>query len=179
MTKSSVTKNEMLQRMARRYREQFGPEAAIEGGAFADWLLKQGWRPPRQRTVKELLVRDIGRAMRSEYRKDKAGGFMYRANVAYRTTDHSTGEQFTFWIDPDFASKKQIEVSLMQRRNQILGDVQGLANDRDHFNSVRGAAEGPINMTFDFNDDVEEARALQAQMNVENDQLETDEDDKL
>lgn len=178
MSKTGLTKNELLQRMARRYREECGLEdGAMESSAFADWLLAQGWVAPRPRTAKELVIRDIGRAMRSEYRRDDVGGFPYRANIAYRTTEQRTGEQMTFWVDPDIAPKKQVHLALTQRRNQILGDVMGLANDRDHYNRVRGEAEGPINMTFDFDLDVEEERALCR--NGESTENDDSDDDKL
>lgn len=177
MSKNGRTMIELLQRMKERYQDEVGSDVSMESGAFADWLLKHGWRPPRPRTAKELLIRDIGRAMRAEYRRDEVGGFDYRANVAFRIFKED-GEQLTFWYDADRAPRRDVQKALMQRRNQIFGDVMGLANDRDHFNRVRGPTEGQIEITFDFNMDVEERRALQQQEQQQQRELAGDEDDE-
>lgn len=163
MNKRRTKKDHLLVKMGIQYREETGnDDGAMESGAFAEWLLKRGWRAPRARTPKELLMRDISQAFRKEYRTDEAGGFEYRANIAFRKTVQTEDglEQFTFWIDPDRAPKRMVHQAFSQRKSQIFGEVFGLANDLQHFNSARGQAEGQINMTFDFNVDIEEERAL-------------------
>jgi len=64
------------------------------------------------------------------------------------------GRQLAFvWIDIDEAPRAKIFKSLMQRREQMIGDGLQLTLDSDHWNSVN-PTEDPLVIPMDFEDDI-------------------------
>jgi len=60
----------------------------------------------------------------------------------------------TFWVDIDEAPRKHMHKSLVNRREQMVGDGLQLTLDSDHWNSINPNEE-PINLPIDFTDDIE------------------------
>jgi hypothetical protein len=96
--------------------------------------------------------------MRDEYITDPQGRRV-RAKHAARVKRH--GEQTTIWDDVRTATREHMEVALKQRRKQIVGDCRQLKTDADSFNQNR-SPENPIQVVFDFTQDLAEFDALSA-----------------
>jgi hypothetical protein len=60
----------------------------------------------------------------------------------------------TFWVDIDEASRKIMHKSLIQRREQMVGDAVQLSFDAEHW-SLSHPKETPIEIPLDFTEDVE------------------------
>jgi hypothetical protein len=58
------------------------------------------------------------------------------------------------WVDIDEAPRKIMLKSLVNRREQMVGDGLQLTLDADHWNNIHPSEE-PIVMPLDFTDDVE------------------------
>ena len=79
-------------------------------------------------------------------------GNPYRANHAITTRQGS--EQLTLWIDIDRkVPRKKMVKSLMQRREQMVGDGLQLTFDGDHWNNINPEDE-PIEIPMDLTDDI-------------------------
>lgn len=70
-------------------------------------------------------------------------------------------KQQTFWDDIRGASRTHMQVSLQQRRDQIVGDCKQLKTDMDSYNDNVNVGE-PIQMVFDFTRVLKEAEAAAA-----------------
>jgi hypothetical protein len=124
---------------------------------IASFALRKGLYSAQAR-LKELCARDLAKAMREEYIRDSQGRPVRRLHAARLSGPEESGakKQLTLWADIDTAERDFMEVAFQQRREQIVGDCRQLSNDVDYFND-RHPTERPIQLYFDFTDDVEEA----------------------
>ena len=90
--------------------------------------------------------------MREEYIKDPQERTV-RAKHAARI------EQGVLWADIRTAPREHMEIALKQRRRAILGDCRQLKLDVDSYNENRSPV-APIQMSFDFTNDLLEMEAL-------------------
>ena len=81
-----------------------------------------------------------------------------RAKYAARILED--GVQTTFWADRELASPLHMELSLRQRRTQVVADCFRLKTDVDSYNDNFNRGRS-INLTFDFTLDVEELQATE------------------
>jgi hypothetical protein len=146
-----VTKNQEMQRLMRLYKQETGVQE-VEMHAMADFAIRKGWPLPKQTSPRDLVAKQFAQAAREEVKRDKITSRPYRVNHAYTTTQG--GEQMTFWVDIDEAPRKPMLKSLVNRREQMVGDGLQLTLDADHWNSINPTDE-PIVMPMDFTDDVE------------------------
>ncbi len=93
-------------------------------------------------------------ALRGEYATDKFGR-RYRVNHAVRVS--KGGVQYTFWAIMKDAPRQHMQKAFIQRREQIVGDCVQLNTDVEAYNGFN-ERELPIQMLFDFRDDIEERR---------------------
>lgn len=70
------------------------------------------------------------------------------------TKPSNPSKQLTIWIDIDEATRPQIHKSLIQRREQMVGDGLQLTLDAEHWNRMHPDQE-PIQMPLDLGPDVE------------------------
>jgi hypothetical protein len=68
------------------------------------------------------------------------------------------GVQHTFWGIMGFAPRGHMQRAFTQRREQVIGDLVQLQIDVEVYND-QNLAEKPIQLVFDFKDDVDERRA--------------------
>lgn len=115
------------------------------------WAMKKGLWKPREEDIASQFAQDMADALREEYRTDK-NGRRYRSKHAVRKTEN--GKQMSLWADIDKAPRSHMERAFAQRRNQSVGDCYQLRLDVDHYNDKH--IDEPIQMIFDFTDDVEE-----------------------
>ena len=109
-----------------------------------------GWKMPKAPSDIDLLASELSDAARQEYRTDPKTGKPYRANHCYT----QGSQQFTLWFDIEEAPRPIMQKSLIQRREQVVGDCLQLTLDTLHWNSVHPEEE-PIVMPVDFTEDVE------------------------
>ena len=126
---------------------------------MAEWAIQhKEWVPPRGSLVK-LCADPLSRAMSEEYITD-AQGRRVRAKHVVRT--QQGGKQLYLWDDIRTADHAHMEeVAFQQRWYQIVADCLQLKNDVDSYNENRQPAS-PIQMIFDFTDDLTELELASA-----------------
>ena len=146
-----ATYSQQMQNYFHEYTETHGGEPA-QLTDVAAWMLKNElWKMPPADVI-HRCAEELARALREEYRVDEKGR-RYRANHAVRQ------KQGTLWADLDNAPRAHMEKAFAQRRKQIVGDCFQLSTDVEVYND-RHEEDEPINLVFDFTDDVEEMKAL-------------------
>lgn len=133
----------------------------LHGGApecpktVVEWAVGAGKLSEPHLDPMAALASDMARALREEYKTDEHGR-RYRVNHAVRIT--KDGVQFSLWAELTTAPRPYMEKAFAQRRKQIVGDCVQLKVDVDVYNTVNSGAP-PIQMIFDFTEDLEEAEA--------------------
>ncbi|HEY7064904.1 MAG TPA: hypothetical protein VII06_25745 [Chloroflexota bacterium] len=146
-----VTKASQLQGIIRLYRDQTG-QSEVDMHDVARFARQRGWPMPRPIDPLERLASEFSKAAREELRRDSKTGRPYRANHAFPIKQGAT--QLYLWVDIDEAPRGPMQKSLVNRREQIVGDVLQLTFDAEHWNNIH-PDETPIVMPTDFTDDVE------------------------
>ena len=144
---------EALQDYADEYLEEMDKtEATTED--LAAWAIQtERWEPPPDLVLKKCKD-DFAKALREQYIKDSEGRPVRAKHVARRK---SGGRQLYFWADIRRTSRKHMVSSFQLRREQIVGDCRQLDRDQNYWNTAH-PNEKPIQLCFDFSDDVEEGR---------------------
>ena len=143
-----ATKHQLMQRIIRQYKEQTG-KTEVDMKEVAKFAVDKGWKLPVPTSPIDRLAKEFTQAAREEIRHDPKTGKPYRANHAI-----PSGKQLHLWIDIDEAPRKQIIISLINRREQMVGDGLQLTLDAEHWNNVN-SEEDPIVIPMDFTDDIE------------------------
>ena len=119
------------------------------------WGVSQGMIETPEFDPLAKMAEDMADALREEYATDDQGR-RYRVNHAVRVT--KGGVQYTFWAMMKDAPRDHMQRAFIQRREQIVGDCVQLSTDVDAYNGFN-KTEKPIQMLFDFRDDIEERRS--------------------
>lgn len=127
-------------------------ETEIDMHKVARWLILKGYKVKAPPTQVEMLAKQLSKQAREQTRTDSESGEPYRAYHAFAQRQGDV--QLTLWVDIDKAPRKPMLRSLLQRREQMVGDGVQLSLDRDHWNRIHSKEE-PIQIDFDFNDDIE------------------------
>ena len=146
-----ATKRNEMQRIIRRYKEETG-QTEVDMHKVAKYAAGMGFPLPVPANPLDKLAKEFSQAAREEIRQDAVTGRPYRANHA--VTTKQGGQQLTFWVDIDEAPRHVIFKSLMNRREQMVGDGLQLTLDADHWNTIH-TDEDPIAIPLDLTDDVE------------------------
>lgn len=154
---SGLTYNEQLQKVVNEYQQAGQPWPATTR-QIAAWGVQQKSLVAHPNTIIKQFAEDIARAMRDEYFVD-AQGRNVRAKHAARFVED--GEQLSLWADIRTAEPQHMEIAFQQRRQQIVGDCRQLKTDVDSYNQ-NASPPRPIQMVFDFTEDLEEAEAMTA-----------------
>ncbi|MCP4680652.1 MAG: hypothetical protein GY854_35250 [Deltaproteobacteria bacterium] len=145
-----ANKTARLQRMIRLYKEETG-NLEVDMKQVALFAKDKGWPMAEPKDPVDILAHDLAKAAREEIRRDEATGRPYRANHAVP----APGGQYTFWVDIDERPpRKHMLKSLMNRREQMVGDGLQLTYDAEYWNSINPIEE-PIQIELDFTFDVE------------------------
>jgi hypothetical protein len=148
-----TSKTSRLQGIMRLYKQQTG-EIAIEMHKVAAFAQERGFPMPRPIDPLERLAAEFSKAAREEFRRDTKTGRPYRVNHAFPIKQGTGQIPMWLWVDIDEAPRRLIHRSLVNRREQIIGDVVQLAFDAEHWNNIH-ADEQPIVMETDYTDDLE------------------------
>ena len=146
-----ATKHQEMQRLIRYYKDET-KTTEVNMHDVAQFAVSKGWPPPKPVSAMDRLAKEFSQAAREEIRHDKKTGKPYRANHAI--TGGYGAAQFTLWIDIDEAPRNPMLKSLVQRREQMVGDGLQLTLDAMHWNSIH-ASDEPINLPLDLTDDVQ------------------------
>lgn len=156
-----ATYTEKMQKIWREY-EEAGNSTPATAREVARWAINRGLWKPQPASIEKRCAEDLARAAREEYRTDKYGR-RYRARHSARI--EKNGRQLSFWADIDKAHRGHMELAFSQRRRQIVGDCHQLKIDVDHYNDSNPSGL-PIQMVFDFTEDLEEIEAFELSKNI-------------
>jgi hypothetical protein len=147
-----ASKRVQKERMIAWYVEETG-DVDIDMEKVARWAVTKGVPLPKPPTPIEMLAREFSRTAREVHGRDPKTGKEYRKYHAI--TEGSGTGQTTFWVDIDNpkTTYKKMHRSLMQRREQMIGDGLQLTRDADHWNSARPSE--PIQIDLNLSDEVE------------------------
>ena len=152
-----ATYRQQLQRIVAQYRLS-GNKWPASASTMAAWAIENGlWQQHRALQIRQCS-REIARAMREEYITDAKGR---RVRIKHPVTRREGDTQEVLWDDIRTAPRAHMEMSFMQRRNRIVGDCRQLKTDADSYNDAHPEAP-PIQMVFDFTDDLAELEAVAA-----------------
>lgn len=145
-----------MQRIVRQYRDDGQPWPATARD-MANWAIRNGlWKQRPDSAIRECSE-DLSRAMREEYITDPRGRTV-RSKHAARITKN--GVQAVLWADIFTAPREHMQIAFQQRRQQIVGDCRQLKLDVDSYNE-QSSSGAPIQMVFDFTEDLLELEALE------------------
>jgi hypothetical protein len=147
-----MTFHEEMRAIANKYMRSGRPWPAT-AEQIARWAIDNKLWAPQARSLVRLCAEQLSDAMHLEYFTDPQGRRV-RAKHCARITQR--GKQLTLWADIRSAPHRHMEVAFQQRRQQVLGDCHQLKIDVDSYNQNRNP-EKPIQMSFDFTKDLQEA----------------------
>lgn len=147
-----MTKHEEMQAFVRHYKRE-NRKTTVTMAEVTAAAIKMGWKLPKQLTPEELLARQFAAAEREEMKVDKKTNRPYRANLAYSTTDKK-GEQTSFWVETDDATRLQVEMWKIKYREQMIGEAVIGKDTIGHWNRVNPNEE-PHQFHLDFTEEAE------------------------
>ena len=152
-----MSKRNDMQRFLRHYKDETG-ERELDMLKVAQHAAKMGWKMPVPKSPVELLAKEFTAAAQEERKYDKKTGKPYR--VYHAIPVHGQPSLFAY-VDIDEATRKQMHMSSVNRREQMVSDGLNLTLDLDHWNSVNPSEE-PIILPMDLTLDIEIRKAADA-----------------
>jgi len=146
-----MSKRKDMQRLIRTYREETG-EHALDMRKVAKWAAGKGWPLPTPSDPLDMLAKQFTEAAREEVEYDKTTGNPFRVYHALRVSHGGT--QLHLFVDIEEATRDQMLVSLVNRRDQMVSDGLMLTYDEDHWNAQHPKEE-PIQLPMDLTFDIE------------------------
>ncbi|WP_434480436.1 hypothetical protein [Gemmatimonas sp.] len=145
---------QQLQRIVREYREAGEPWPA-RSITIADWAIQNGkWELGRSAVLRRC-AEEISSAMREEYTTDHKG-----RRVRVKHPAPAEDGSSPLWDDMRTAPREHMVRSFAHRRHLVVTDCRQLQIDVEAFNEMRPNMS-PIQMVFDFRDDLAEIEALE------------------
>ena len=149
-----VSKRQEMQRFIRYYKEKTG-EREVDMRKVAALAKKVGWKMPQPPSDIDLLAKRFTEAAQEERRYDRQTGQPYRVYHAIP----ATGQLSLFhYVDIDEATRRQMQMSSVNRREQMVSDGLQLTLDLDHWNGAHPDEE-PIVLPMDLTLDIEIRKA--------------------
>jgi hypothetical protein len=146
-----MSKKREMQRLIRAYKDETH-ERELDMRKVALWAAGKGWPLPTPPNPLDLLARQFSDAAREVIEYDKKTGRPYRVYHALKQKHGET--QLHFFIDIEEATRSQMLVSLVNRREQMISEGVMLTYDQDHWNDNHLDQE-PIQLTMDLAFDIE------------------------
>jgi hypothetical protein len=147
-----MTRHEEMQAFVRHYKRE-NKKTAVTMAEVAAAAIKMGMKAPPPFTSEERLAKQFAAAEREETNVDKKTTRPYRANLSYSLTDNK-GEQTSFWVETDDASRNQAEMWMNKYREQMLGEAVIGTDTIEHWNRINSKEE-PLQFNLDFRDEAE------------------------
>jgi hypothetical protein len=146
-----MSKRKDMQRLIRAYKDETG-ELALDMHKVAKWAAGKGWPLPTPPDPLEMLAKQFTEAAREEVNYDDKTGDPYRVYHALKTSHGAT--QLHLFIDIEDATRDQMLVSLVNRREQMVSDGLMVSYDEGHWNR-KHPGEEPIQLPMDLTFDIE------------------------
>jgi hypothetical protein len=147
-----MTKHEEMQAFMRHYKRE-NKKTTVTMAEVAAAALQMGWKAPPPVTPEERLAKQFAAAAREETKTDKKTNRPYRANLAYSITNQ-VGEQTSFWVETDDATRIQAEMWMNKYREQMIGEAVIGTDTVEHWNRIN-PKENPLQFHLDFTDEAE------------------------
>jgi len=147
-----MTKHEEMQAFVRHYKRE-NNKTAVTMAEVAAAAIKMGWNAPPPITAEERLAKQFAAAEREEMGVDKKTKRPYRTNLAY-TRRNATGDQISFWVETDQASRFEVEAWKSKYREQMVGEAVIGTDTIEHWNSINPDEE-PVQFSLDFTDEAQ------------------------
>ncbi len=147
-----MTKHEEMQAFVRYYKRE-NKKTEVTMAEVARAAIGQGWPVPPPVSGEERLAKQFASAEREEIRYDKETKRPYRANLAL-SRQQKNGDQMSFWIDTDEASRNQMELAIRKYREQMVGEGEIGTDTVEHWNRMH-PDERPLQFELDFTEEVE------------------------
>jgi hypothetical protein len=166
-----------LQEFIRQFREEVG-DRPVTVREVAAWAIHHHlWQPPMRSAV-DQLAKELSRAARCDYFTDPSGRRVRRMHARKMDVQLPSGEwiQETFWDDITTALPEHLHKAFQQRRRIILSDCHQLKTDVDSYNENWNPGN-PIQMSWDFEDDLAEIDLPTDYPESSGDDWEDDDDD--
>lgn len=155
-----MTRHEEMQAFVRYYKRE-NKKTAVTMAEVAAAAIKMGWKAPAPITAEERLAKQFAAAEREEMNQDKKTRRPYRANLSYSVMN-SKGEQTSFWVETDDATRNQAEMWMNKYREQMIGEAVIGTDTIEHWNSIN-PKEDPLQFNLDFRDETEWRRNVPAE----------------
>lgn len=146
-----MSKRREMQRLIRAYKDEMN-EHELDMHKVAKWAAGKGWPLPIPPDPLDILTRQFTEAAREQIDYDTDTGNPYRVYHAIKTTHGAT--QLHLFIDIEEATRSQMLVSLVSRREQMVSDGLMVTYDQDHWNT-KNSGEEPIQLPMDLTFDIE------------------------
>jgi hypothetical protein len=159
-----MTKHEEMQAFVRHYKREQG-KTAVTMAEVARAAIKMGMKAPPPITAEERLAKQFAAAEREEMGEDKKTKRPYRANLAYTRID-SMGEQISFWVATDDASRLEAEAWMNKYREQMIGEAVIGTDTIEHWNRINPKEE-PLQFVLQFEDEVQWRRNVPVEVEEE------------
>lgn len=143
--------NEQLIRLTNKFMSATGKKAYM-AREVAVWAIDNKLWGLRKEKLVGLCAEEFARAFKEERFTDPQGRRVRRKHVRKIEKD---GEQIALWEDFNSISREDYELSLLQRRKQIVGECIQLNTDKNSFNENRKPTK-QIELSYNFTADVDE-----------------------
>jgi len=146
-----MSKKKDMQRLIRAYKDETG-EIEIDMHKVAQFAVGKGWPLPIPKSPMDLLAKQFTDAASEEIETDPKTGRPFRV---YHAVPVQSGQLKLFhYIDIREATRKPMLKSLVNRREQMVGDGLQLTFDALFWNSLHPDEE-PIVLPMDLTLDIE------------------------
>lgn len=146
-----MSKKRERQLLIRQWKEETGA-VEIDMQKVADWYIGKGWPLPKPKSARDLLAKEFAEAARDQIETDPKTGRPYRRYHAVPVVSGQT--TFFTWWDINEAPRKVMHKSLINRREQMVGDGLQLTLDAMFWNDQHPDEE-PIVLPMDLGPDIE------------------------
>src|SRR5262245_41251814 len=145
-----MSKRKQIQRVIRAYKDETGVQE-LNMREIVKWAVGKGWKLPMPPDPLDVLTKEFTEAAREHVEYDDITGKPYRVYHAIKPMHGAT--QLHLFVDIEDATRAQMVVSLVNRREQMVSDGLMLTYDQDHWNAKHPAEEAiqlPMDLTFDI-----------------------------
>jgi hypothetical protein len=146
-----MSKRKEMQRVMRAYKDETG-ERELDMHKVAKWAAGKGWPLPTPPDPLEILAKQFTEVARETIEHDSKTGKPYRVYHALTTWHGAT--QLHLFVDIEDATRPQMLVSLVNRREQMVSDGLMVSYDQDRWNGQHPSEE-PIQLPMDLTFDIE------------------------
>lgn len=173
---SAKTKSEFLQDVVNSYKEAHGPNWHTDRRTIAAWALRNRKVVPEESEIIDLIAEEISQAMRTEHFIDPQGRKVRKKYPIRKKVETAWGvwRQTYIWADIEDAGPEHMKLHFSQRRRQILGDCVQAKRDLDSYNENYNLGP-PLQMNFDFSEDLAEMSAPDTHPDIDEDFEDEDE----